>query len=209
MTTQLKLFAAITPGFDGAREFFRTPDGIARYAVRHLVTYPGPTPRILDPGAGDGCWGQAARQRWPGAHIVGVDLPGVSRAVAYSYWYSQDFLTLAERMQAYHQRFDIVCGNPPFSLAEDFIRAGVALLNPGGVLVFFLRLTFLASQSRGAGLWRDLPPRDVAVSMRRPSFTGNSATDKDEYALFTWQRGYTGPSVLRVPFDYTRPDTWT
>lgn len=191
------------------REHFPTPPGIARYAVQKLLpVMAGPRLRILDPGAGTGVWGKAARDRWPKAFICGVDLPGVPRVPEYSFWRSQDFRSTARTWSQFeHIRFDVVVGNPPYSMAEEFIRLGCDVLKPGGYLVFFLRLAFWAGQKRGLGLWRDYPPYEIVPSSRRPSFTGNGVSDqKTEYALFVWRKGFRGP--FRLPFDYKQPETW-
>lgn len=73
--------------------------------------------------------------------------------------------------------------NPPFSLAEEFIRHSRELY-PQAELVFLLRLNFAGSVGR-LPLWRDLGTPDVYVLPNRPSFTGGK-TDSCEYAWFRW-----------------------
>ena len=78
-------------------------------------------------------------------------------------------------------RVDAVLMNPPFALAEEFVRVALArTLGPVGVL---LRLGWLSSAGR-APLLRDQPP-DVFVLPDRPSFTGHG-TDSADYAWFCW-----------------------
>lgn len=76
-----------------------------------------------------------------------------------------------------------VITNPPFSLAEQFIRHSRALY-PRADLVFLLRLNFAGSAGR-LRLWRDIGMPDVYVLPNRPSFTGGK-TDSCEYAWFRW-----------------------
>jgi hypothetical protein len=76
-----------------------------------------------------------------------------------------------------------VITNPPFSLAEEFIRHCDELYRSAD-LVFLLRLNFLGSVGR-LPLWRDLGSPDVFVLPNRPSFTGGK-TDSCEYAWFLW-----------------------
>ena len=76
-----------------------------------------------------------------------------------------------------------VITNPPFSLAEEFIRHSRTSF-PLADLVFLLRLNFLGSAGRLA-LWRHLGAPDVFVLPNRPSFTGGK-TDSCEYAWFVW-----------------------
>ena len=76
-----------------------------------------------------------------------------------------------------------VITNPPYSLAEEFIRA-CRDAYPCADLVFLLRIAFLASAGR-LPLWQDLGTPDLYVLPNRPSFTG-SGTDSADYAWFRW-----------------------
>jgi len=79
----------------------------------------------------------------------------------------------------------IIVTNPPFALAEEFVRRSLSEVDTVAML---LRLSFVAGQKRSA-LWRE-HPADVFVLSRRPSFTGKG-TDSCDYAWFVWgpQRG--------------------
>ena len=77
-----------------------------------------------------------------------------------------------------------VITNPPFSLAEEFIRHCDELYRSAD-LVFLLRLNFLGSAGR-LKLWRDVGTPDVFVLPNRPSFTGGK-TDSCEYAWFIFR----------------------
>jgi hypothetical protein len=90
-----------------------------------------------------------------------------------------DFLSLTTR----HDTVSAVVTNPPFSLAEEFVRHSRKLY-PNAELVFLLRISFLASASR-LPLWRDLGTPDIYVLPNRPSFTGYG-TDSVDYAWFVW-----------------------
>lgn len=146
---------------------------------------------ILDPGAGTGVWGDVARRRWPDAAITGTELRSELPTSAYNAWRDGNFLTMP-----WYQTFDLVIGNPPYKLAEEFVRRSVELTNHNGYIVLLLRLGFLEGQARGESLWRELRPAKVAVSSMRPSFTGDGKTDGSAYATFVWQIGYHGPTML-------------
>jgi hypothetical protein len=134
-----------------------------------------------------------AREIWPLAAITGVDIqPG--DCPDYDNLIAADFMDWGH---AYEQGFDLVIGNPPYEHAEEFIRHSLFRLSKRGEMIFLLRLAFLASHSRGAGLWRESPPMIVYVLGKRPSFTGNGKTDATDYALFHWRAGYTGETLLR------------
>ena len=73
--------------------------------------------------------------------------------------------------------------NPPYSMAEDFIRQS-RLLYPNASIVMLLRLSFLASASREE-LYLDFEIPDVYVLPNRPSFVGKG-TDSCDYAWYVW-----------------------
>ena len=76
-----------------------------------------------------------------------------------------------------------VVGNPPYEHAEGFVRKGIELAGPTGIVAMLLRLGFSGSQTR-APLHRELPS-DMLVLDRRPSFTGGG-TDTSDYAWFIY-----------------------
>lgn len=77
---------------------------------------------------------------------------------------------------------DVVITNPPFSLAEQFVRR--ALASTRGQVAMLLRLGWLSSAKR-APLLHEMPP-DVYVLPDRPSFTGDGATDSADYCWCVW-----------------------
>jgi hypothetical protein len=87
-------------------------------------------------------------------------------------------------------------GNPPYRHAEEFIRHGYDLLSVGGSLIFLLRLAFLEGKARRDGLFREMPPYQVAVCSKRPSFSGDGRTNATAFAVFHWRAGYRGAPLL-------------
>lgn len=174
-------------------DYYPTPFAVAQRALALL-----PAPRagavVLDPGAGTGVWGYAAKLVWPDCGVLGVELPGVMPAIGYDVWVAQDYITWA-RHQA-EEWVDVVIGNPPYGeLAEPFIWSSLHLLKHDGWLMFLLPLEFLGGQARGAGLFREAPPMRVVVSSRRIDFTGGSG-DMRNHALFIWRKGWHGEPAI-------------
>lgn len=67
-------------------DHYPTPLGLCDAAMECIDF----TPRqILDPGAGTGPWGVAARRRWPNAVISGIEVRDTPRPDAYDSWYSK------------------------------------------------------------------------------------------------------------------------
>lgn len=166
------------------RDFYPTPELLVNAALNCIefqrTRLELPAPKILDPGCGEGVWGRVARRLWPDAKITGVDIePGICEAY--------DNVIRMPFPMGVNGKFDFVIGNPPYSHAEEFIRASLAHLHPQhGVMMFLLRLPFLASQSRGRGLFKEFQPKEVYVLCQRPSFTGDDKTDATDYCLVVW-----------------------
>ncbi len=156
----------------------------------------------LDAGCGTGVWGDSIV--WLGHYdddgtmftplIDGIDIePNILSPNVYDHVWKMDFLDL------HCGGYNIIFGNPPYSLAEKFIRHALDLLEPEGYVYFLLRLSFLEGIARGRGLFKEFPIKRVYVCSRRPSFfstNGKHTTDTLAYAMFLWQKGYNGKTEL-------------
>lgn len=154
---------------------------------------------ILDPGAGDGRWGLAAKALYPDALVMGVEERNVPMPEGMDAWLRRkSFLSFFPGV-----RFGLICGNPPYGpkvggviLAEHFIRIGFDLLAPGGRMIYLLPLQMMAGKDRYNNLWRTHPPTLVAVVSPRPSFGlnqhGRRGTNGTDYGLFVWDKGLDG-----------------
>ncbi|MCK9629993.1 MAG: hypothetical protein M0R37_15555 [Bacteroidales bacterium] len=187
-----------------ADDNYATPPLIARWAVVHALKLlgamePPPYPhlRALEPACGDTAPfgmamaqrglqtmlqdlrdvnGEAIRELWKREH--GVDLAPRAPVEILSCW---DYLT-AQLPTVYH----LIAVNPPFKMAEQFVRRVIDRdLDGHGVAVFLLRLGFLESQARSA-LFSERPPAEVHVLTARPSFA-HGKTDSTAYGLFFWR----------------------
>jgi hypothetical protein len=87
--------------------------------------------------------------------------------------------------------FAVALGNPPFSLAQEFIERALQMAEQ---VIFLLRLSFLESQKR-EGFFVRVGVPDVYVLPERPSFTGEG-TDSCAYAWMRWRRGSRSPRGL-------------
>lgn len=192
------------------RDLYITPYGLALEAIYRLREdeYLANNEQVLtglDVGCGSGIWGKAADcliysitddDMYP--LIDGIDIcPTVSREDEIAYYnhiFTQDFLDLHDG--GYH----LIFGNPPYSLAEEFIEHAFQLLEPDGYIYFLLRLSFLEGINRANGLYKDHHLKRVYVCSRRPSFFSSDGkhhtTDTLAYAMFLWQFGYEGACEL-------------
>lgn len=147
---------------------------------------------VLDSGAGTGVWGIAARRLWGFAPtIIGVDVQEFSCSEYDAYYSCTDYLSFSE----WAGEYSLIMGNPPFSLAHEFVDHSLQLLKDGGSLLYLLPLSFLESQKRYEKYYRTgdyRKPTEVYVSTRRVSFTGDKKSDDTAYALYKWTKGVHG-----------------
>jgi hypothetical protein len=129
---------------------------------------------------------------WPAAKIAAVDIDKKYEqsclARGANRFHIADFLKLDL------QAADLILGNPPYSLAEEFIRHAWICLPPGGSICFLLRGGFRAGVNRWSdvGLLMQAPIRDSWPVVPRPSFSGDGATEGTEYEVLLWTIGYGG-----------------
>ena len=153
-------------------------------------------PVILDPGAGTGNITATLRLVWPTAHIVAVEINPQHEAALHAAGASEvvigDFLTVPL------DGFDLILGNPPFSLAVEFIDRSREQLNLFGVMAMLLQFNFLGAEKR-VDWWKARPQQAQRTLSPRPSFTeGGKGNDSVDYAWQIWdeQRSPSWP-----PFD--------
>jgi len=168
-------------------DFYATPlDAV--YTLLENYNGISPNDHILEPSAGNGNIIKALRKRGYKNFITAVELreeekenlneSGTSQVVI------SDFLQYGECINM--ENYDVIIGNPPYSMAQEFIDKSLSLLNPGGRLIFLLRTNFLESKKRFEW-WQDRTPTRLYVLSKRPSFTGKG-TDATSYAWFIWEK---------------------
>lgn len=113
------------------RDLYPTPHELCRAALFRIdQQFLNPKHvRILDPGCGDGIWGKAANEIFSSPYIVGVEInPNHPKyGDSYDEMYKFDYLKWETE-----DKFDLVCGNPPFGLATEFVEKSYEHLYPNG-----------------------------------------------------------------------------
>lgn len=173
-------------------DFYATPFDAVYSLLRHIDIPDDAV--ILESGAGNGNIIKALRDRDYSNHIDAVELRESER-VNLELWadnvYIGDYLTM-DGLNTY----DLIIGNPPYSLAREFIDKSLQLLKPGGRLIYLLRTNFLESNKRFKW-WQDKLPSGLYTLHKRPSFTGKG-TDATSYSWFIWTNGEIDKQTILV-----------
>lgn len=176
------------PSGENPHDFFPTPHGVTRAFVDACRL---PDGLWCEPavGAGDIVKAIGPRHQWTTFDIRDVPAPELAHDHAASF----DFLN--DVPDDLGIVWDVIVTNPPFYLAEEFVRKA---LKHADHVAMLLRLAFLETRKR-EDLHRE-HPSDVYVLSRRPSFMANGATDSCAYAWFVWGPGRGGRwEILRTP----------
>jgi SAM-dependent methyltransferase len=149
---------------------------------------------ILEPGCGNGAIVKAVREWRPNAMVTAVDINEtlVDEMLKDDQSWLDGDLNLVGCVGdflgfPFERRFDLIIGNPPYKMAQEFVERSFDLLTPLGTVAMLLRLNWLASKKRIDFHLKH--PADVYVLPRRPSFTGDGSTDASEYAWMVWSQG--------------------
>ena len=91
--------------------------------------------------------------------------------------------------------------NPPFKLAEDFIKKGLSLLQKGNILILFLKIQFLEGQKRRE-LFKDYNIKYVYAHPSRQQCSKNAdfknlKATTQFYSWYIFEKGYKGDTILR------------
>lgn len=164
-------------------DFYGTPEWcVRRYLDKRCMALPGN--RWLEPSAGNGAIIRAvnawyAVQALDPVNWVAVDICPLAPGIAQADFLAPDVTTA--------NKFDLCIGNPPYSLAMEFIEKGLTVAHE---VAFLLRLNFLETDKRAE--FFHTHPCDVHVLPNRPSFTTDGHTDATAYAWFEFGAGHTG-----------------
>ena len=169
-------------------DFYPTND---EHVIEQLSWIGNQPSTILDTGMGLGVYGYYARKQFPDAYIAGVEIDG---RMPLKNWYDTPLRGDYLQWEA-EPVFDCVIGNPPYHLAEAFIRQSLKFLKPYGELIYLLPLNFLASMGRYRLFVHEYPLWQLIVCSDRPSFTGDGGTDSREYAFFHWKKDIGDPTI--------------
>ena len=163
-----------------ALDYYPTPSWCVRRALEAMRL---PRGVWLEPSAGDGAIVREVRAS--ADHIIALDLRDECRVDLLRS--GADDVRIGDALSVGWPRVDVVIGNPPYALADEFARRAVA---SGVHAAFLLRLNWISARSRVAWLRSNRP--DVWILPERPSFDGSGNTDATAYAWLHWHPHATG-----------------
>lgn len=164
-------------------DYYATPiDAVYKLIYNYEIAVPFDA--ILEPSAGNGIIIEALREAGYKNHIHAIEIRGEEKENLNRFADTVEINNFLDADPAI--QYDVIIGNPPYSLAQEFIDKALQILKPGGRLIFLLRTNFLESKKRFEW-WQDKPPTRLYVLSKRPSFTGKG-TDATSYSWFIWEK---------------------
>lgn len=141
---------------------------------------------ILEPACGEGHLSEVFKKA--GYNVQSADL------IDRGYGAQMDFFLIPNFTG------DIIT-NPPYSIAEEFVRHALDIIPEGNKVVMFLKLTFLEGQKRKK-LFIEYPPIRVWVTSSRLKCAKNGKFDDmgssaAAYAWYIWEKGYKGETIIK------------
>jgi tRNA1(Val) A37 N6-methylase TrmN6 len=128
-------------------DFYATPIDTITNLLNHLdLTNYGPL--ILEPSAGNGNISKLIKTAYPNKHLTSLEIRSEEEQNLQS---CSDEVIICDYLQYdTKSKYDIIITNPPYSLAIEFVKKSLSLLNDKGILVLLLRTAFLESKRKSA-----------------------------------------------------------
>lgn len=166
-------------------DFYATPHSVIENFLSHHQLREGV---ILEPSAGNGNFVNVIKNNGYNNLIVANELRNEEmtnlQQSGANIITNFDYLTDDFEIPNIHSAEVLtVIGNPPFSLAKEFLETTFQRFHNAEVIML-LRLAFLESKKR-YNFWQQHPVNKLYILSERPSFTGHG-TDATAYAFFVW-----------------------
>lgn len=212
MPTIPKTFGEENKRKQNPSDFYETPYALAARGVElayQSMHGSGIVQYCLDPALGTGVYAQAMMDKFPNAEIYGIDLYDqnppddllydlADNVTGYDFTkiptWKHDGGPHRGQVDGWPHSYDLIVTNPPFSLAEEYIKTGYQLLGTGGVMCLLLKAEYYCGQGRIERLFTNgLNPWKIVVPYRsRISFDGSGKTNTIDHAYYIWVKHWAG-----------------
>lgn len=178
-------------------DFYETPPWAIDVVLDALAVGPEFDGYVIDPGCGNGAIANRIAERAPNADIRGIEKNEELLAIAKACradgiaWEHADWLTWELDGTP-----DLIVCNPPYGIAEAFVRKAIDVAGKKGVVAMLLRQSWVSGKTRRA-FWQQ-HKADLFMLERRPSFN-RSGTDATDYAWFVFGPKHGGRWKLLLP----------
>lgn len=170
---------------EGEREIndFYATDPIA---AEWLVKLEDLNKEILEPACGQGHLSEVLKKH--GYNVSSYDLIDRGYGVPYDFFEAD-------------QWYGDIVTNPPYSIAEEFVRHSLSIVEEGAKVCMFLKLQFMEGKKRRL-LFDEYPPVRIWASSSRIKCAKNGEFDyigssAMAYAWYVWEKGYKGDTILK------------
>ena len=160
--------------------------------------YPTNYMKVLEPSAGCGNICRAIKDRYPDTYIVANEIrkeENVNLTQCADEIHNLDFLQFRNNMNN-NEEYDLIIGNPPFSLAQEFLEKCFEIASDKTDIVMLLRLAFLESRKR-YDFWQNHPVSKVYILSERPCFI-NGRSDATAYCFMVWGKRYNEQGIYVI-----------
>lgn len=182
------------PGASEGLDYFPTPPWAARAGGELIRRFDPLAVSCWEPAAGGGHMAHGLRDYFDVVHET--DIASYGRSIEL-----HDFVQQSRAYPPAVGGVHWIVTNPPFNLAEDFVRIGLA--HAGRGVAMLVRLAFLEGQKRHALLHGDWPVRVVAPFAERvPMVKGRwdpDASSATAYAWFLWLHPHVAEGLPDAP----------
>jgi hypothetical protein len=188
---------------------YPTPQPFVVEIMRRIVEILPRRPRvIIEPSAGTGAFVREIARLWPWTEqekipIIAIDVDPANAGPLYvagaHYVCVADWVEWSKGINRANAPAGpwFFVGNPPFVLAREHIEAAFPIMEPGEWIAFLLRVNFFGAATR-RDFWarkRDRL-RYLIPFCERPDFRQDGGSDPTEYAMFIWEKGFTGNAEI-------------
>ena len=168
---------------------YQTPIKVISNFLDHYELKEG---NILEPSASSGNFVKVIRERGNQDFITALELR--EEEITNLTNLSDEVIITDFLIWETDKKYKTIIGNPPYSLAMEFIEHCFEIGDENTEIIMLLRTAFLESKKR-YDFWQKHPVNGLYVLSQRPSFTGHG-TDATSYSFFVWNNS--GKQEIKV-----------